>query len=239
MSNRWRNQSSNAQAVIVIFLTFAGVLVAQAIGESLGLNLGVVAAVVGMAVLLLLGLGCFLRWFTDYEEADLSVLEQEDRVSADDLPLVIDLGMLIYPVAARSIKESQVYRQGTFPQGAYRVRAFAIMQATNYRPKAIRFILRDADGTPCLDDAFQRRLKPEETFVPGERWLSVPEDADFERWTLELYVNDALLTVHDFRLDHGGGALRAHLSGDGELSDELVTALAKEYPLTLDELLQE
>ncbi|MBN1966567.1 MAG: hypothetical protein JW910_18085 [Anaerolineae bacterium] len=155
------------------------------------------------------------------------------RKPADAPPTVTDLGLLAYTAPRNPV----VYRQGALPEGTRTLRPFAVLMLRRASYCTFRFEVRDGSGVPVLVDEFRRRLNARESLVVADRWLPLDGTPDVTAWTLELHVDGTLLTVHDFRLDDGGGTLRAHLSGDGELSDELVAALAEEDTLTLGELL--
>lgn len=150
----------------------------------------------------------------------------------------VDVGLLVYQGG-----EPTVYREARLPMEAEHVRPFAVLRSPRRARGKVRFELRDAGGTRRFIDETVSELQPGDNFLYPETWLPLRNvDAPGGEWELRVYGAGVLLAAHAFRWqDAGGGAFRAYLTEEGELTEELRQELARARleRLSLDELLEE
>lgn len=152
----------------------------------------------------------------------------------------VDIGVLAYESREAT---PTLYRETRLPEDAAYIRPFMLLRSPRRARGLIRFELLDGQGGVRFVDETEWELKAGETFVYPATWLPTEriEDCSGE-WVLRVYAADMLLAVHDFAWwDSGGGELRRYLTGDGEISDDLLEELsgARVERLSLDELLDE
>lgn len=152
----------------------------------------------------------------------------------------VDIGVLAYESREAT---PTLYRETRLPEDAAYIRPFMLLRSPRRARGMIRFELVDGQGAVRFVDETEWELKAGETFVYPATWLPTERIEDYSgEWTLRVYAADTLLAVHDFTWwDSGGGELRRYLTGDGEISDDLLEELsgARVERLSLDELLDE
>ncbi len=150
----------------------------------------------------------------------------------------VDVGLLVYRNG-----EPSVYREARLPVEAEHVRPFVVLRSPRRARGRLRFELCDSWGTRRFIDETVSELQPGENFLYAETWLPLRNvDAPDGEWELRVYGAGVLLAAHAFRWqDAGGGAFRAYLTEEGELTEELRQELARARleRLSLDELLEE
>lgn len=152
----------------------------------------------------------------------------------------VDIGVLAYESREAT---PTLYRETRLPEDVAYIRPFMLLRSPRRARGMIRFELVDGQGAVRFVDETEWELKAGETFVYPATWLPTERIEDYSgEWTLRVYAADTLLAVHDFAWwDSGGGELRRYLTGDGEISDDLLEELsgARVERLSLDQLLDE
>jgi hypothetical protein len=152
----------------------------------------------------------------------------------------VDIGVLAYE---SENKTPSLYRETRLPERTAFVRPFALLRSPSRARGTIRFELVDGSGDTCFVDETKWELKQGETFVYPDTWLPADRIIDtVGDWQLRIYAAGMLLAIHEFTWwDEGGGDFRAYLTGDGEISDDLVEDLssARLGRLSLDDLLDD
>ncbi len=152
----------------------------------------------------------------------------------------VDIGVLAYQSREAT---PTLYRETRLPEEAAYIRPFMLLRSPRRARGKIRFELLDGQGVLRFVDETEWELKAGETFVYPATWLPTDRIEDFGgEWTLRVSAAGTLLAVHEFAWrDSGGGELRRYLTGDGEISDDLLEELsgARVERLSLDELLDD
>jgi len=152
----------------------------------------------------------------------------------------VDIGVLAYESREAT---PTLYRETRLPEDAAYIRPFMLLRSPRRARGRIRFELLDGQGALRFVDETEWELKAGETFVYPATWLPADRIEDFGgEWTLRVYAAETLLAAHEFAWwDSGGGDLRRYLTGDGEISDDLLEGLSGTHVerLSLDDLLDD
>jgi len=152
----------------------------------------------------------------------------------------VDIGVLAYESREAT---PTLYRETRLPEDAAYIRPFMLLRSPRRARGKIRFELLDGQGALRFVDETEWELKAGETFVYPATWLPADRIEDFGgEWTLRVYAAETLLAAHEFAWwDAGVGDLRRYLTGDGEISDDLLEGLSGTHVerLSLDDLLDD
>lgn len=152
----------------------------------------------------------------------------------------VDIGVLVYDDAQGT---PTLYRETRLPEEAEYLRPFVLLRSPRRAKGTIRFELVDGDGSMRFVDETPWELRAGETFVYPHTWLPMHKIDDLSgEWQLRVSAAGMLLAVHEFMWwDEGGGDFRAYLTGDGEISDDLIDELSglQGERLSLDALLDD
>jgi hypothetical protein len=152
----------------------------------------------------------------------------------------VDVGILAYENQGET---PALFRESRLPDEAEYIRPFIVMRSPRHARGTIRFELVDGDGDLMFVDETPWELKEGDTFIYPSTWLPMRRVADIGgEWQLRISAAGTMLAVHEFMWrNEGGGAFRAYLNGDGEISEDLVEELSGTNVgrLSLDELLDD
>jgi hypothetical protein len=149
-----------------------------------------------------------------------------------------DIGLLVYH---GKDSEPKIYRTSDVPTDALYVRPFVMLRHSwsANTTVTIRFDLLDDNWKLVYTSDNLYSLQYHQNFITPKTWLPLHDQESPDVWSLEVFVENRLIGVHDFEWLQIGGEVRTLFNGEGELDAQSSRLADTDRPLTVDELLEE
>ncbi|MBL8154855.1 MAG: hypothetical protein JNM70_11785 [Anaerolineae bacterium] len=159
-------------------------------------------------------------------------------LSPDELQVLpVDIGLMVF----KSDLEPVIYRNGDIPDDADYIQPFVQLRLSRRAAGRIKFELIDSDGQILfVHEEIHQLDRGRNLITPAARLPIHDAQALRDNWQLRISADGMPLATHRFGWQESDErAMRRHMTEDGEISNELRTALAENrlQRMSLDELL--
>ncbi len=159
-------------------------------------------------------------------------------LSPDELQVLpVDIGLMVF----KGDQDPVIYRTGDIPDDADYIQPFVQLRLSRRASGRIKFELVDSDGqTLFAHEEIHQLDRGRNLITPAARLPIHDAQALRDNWQLRISADGMPLANHRFGWQESDErVIRRHITEDGEISNELRTALAENrlQRMSLDELL--